>query len=466
MIKYCQNNKGIDAIIVHKIDRFSRNNIDFYAYKAILKKEGVKLLSVSENIDENPSGEFIENILIAMAQFYSSNLATEVLKGMKEKFERGEWPLKAPVGYKNIRDESGKAIIVEDESKSYIIKRLFELYATNNYSLQELSLEAARHGLLSRTNKPLSPEAIKKILKNKFYIGIMQLWNKEVKGKHKPLIDESLFNQVQTILANRSNNHDKNQNRDYLLRGLLYCLKCNRRLTAETHLRGEYYRCQNNLYAKCDSRYIPIKVLEDKIERIFSLLKPSEELKQLIRLEIEEVKNNILAKQKDEVNILKKKIAEYKAKIDTLVDNLASKTITGEVYERYAQKYEQIIKVSKDRLAVLEKDYTSNFDFIDKCLILISTISKLYSRLSFRQRKQLAKAIFKAIWVKDKNIKYIQLNSPFDFLLKDNIKKIKGIKFEHYPPKTTKVEKFEHLINAIYSPNANVILDLVKSIRI
>ncbi|MBS7611048.1 recombinase family protein [Candidatus Bathyarchaeota archaeon] len=79
----------MDAVIVHKIDRFSRNDIDFYAYKVILKKEGVRLLSVTENIDENPSGEFIKNALVAMAQFYSRNLAEEVLKGMMEKFGGG-----------------------------------------------------------------------------------------------------------------------------------------------------------------------------------------------------------------------------------------------------------------------------------------------------------------------------------------------------------------------------------------
>lgn len=71
MIKRCRKDKTIDAVIVHKIDRFSRNNIDFYAYKAILKKEGVRLLSVTENIDENPSGEFIENVLMAMALIVS-----------------------------------------------------------------------------------------------------------------------------------------------------------------------------------------------------------------------------------------------------------------------------------------------------------------------------------------------------------------------------------------------------------
>ncbi|MGQ9778023.1 MAG: recombinase family protein [Thermodesulfobacteriota bacterium] len=232
MIKRCQKDKSIDAVIVHKIDRFSRNNIDFYAYKAILKKEGVRLLSVTENIDENPSGEFIENVLVAMAQFYSRNLAGEVLKGMKEKFERGEWPVKAPIGYKNIRDEKGHSEIIEDRETSYLIKQLFRLYATGQYSLGSLSEEMGNRGLKTKNDKLLTPESIKGILKNKFYIGKMVMWNKEVQGKHKSIIDESLFNQVQNILSERKITQDKWQKRDFLLRGLVYCQSCKRRLTA------------------------------------------------------------------------------------------------------------------------------------------------------------------------------------------------------------------------------------------
>ncbi|MEM3423927.1 MAG: recombinase family protein [Nitrososphaeria archaeon] len=150
MIKRCQKDKSIDAVIVHKIDRFSRNNIDFYAYKAILKKEGVRLISVTENIDENPSREFIENVLVAMAQFYSRNLAEEVLKGMKEKFERGEWPVKAPMGYRNFRDEKGHSIVVEDKKTSYLIKQMFKLYATGQYSLGALAEEMSKRGLKAK----------------------------------------------------------------------------------------------------------------------------------------------------------------------------------------------------------------------------------------------------------------------------------------------------------------------------
>lgn len=58
------------------------------------------------------------------------------------------------------------------------------------------------------------------------------------------------------------------------------------------------------------------------------------------------------------------------------------------------------------------KDYCSNFDFIDKCMILASILSRLHKKFSFRQRKKLAKAIFKRIWVKNKEIRKIELNPP------------------------------------------------------
>ena len=62
------------------------------------------------------------------------------------------------------------------------------------------------------------------------------MWDKEVWGKHKPIIDESLFNQVQNILAERKITQDRRQKRDFL-RGLVYCLSFKRRLTAEVHQR-------------------------------------------------------------------------------------------------------------------------------------------------------------------------------------------------------------------------------------
>lgn len=469
MIKRCQKDKTIDAVIVHKIDRFSRNNIDFYAYKSILKKEGVRLLSVTENIGKTPSGEFIENALVAMAHFYSRNLAQEVLKGMKEKFRRGEWPVKAPIGYKNVRDERGHSRVVEDKDTSCLVKQMFKLYATGQYSLGSLSEEMGRRGLKSKSDKLLTPQRVKEILQHKFYVGKMEMWGEQVQGKHNPIIEESLFNQVQNILAERKITQDKYQKREFLLRGLLYCQNCKRRLTAEVHPRGEYYRCQSSINHECHEPYIPTESVENQIKTLYNLMEPSTKLLKLLKAEIEEVQRNFQAKSKNEILKLKRKVSENEAKMDALVDNLASKVITPEVYKKYSQKYQKEIKNAKDRLAVLEKDYSSNFDFIDKCMILASTISKLHKKFSFRQRKKLAKAIFKRIWVKERKIRKIVLNPPFDFLLKNQTRKIHSVfpdlKFEHYPLKSTEKEMFEHLVNSIESPSAPLVKSCMRELK-
>lgn len=468
MMKRCQKDKTINTVIVHKIDRFSRNNIDFFAYKAILKKEGIKLLSVSENIEDTPSGEFIENVLVAMAQFYSSNLAEETLKGLKEKFSRGEWPVTAPIGYKNVRDEKGHSTIEEDKDMSYFIKQMFNLYASGQYSLSSLSIELGNRGLKTKNGKFFSSERIKRILQNQFYIGKMRMWNKEVRGKHKPLIDKTLFSQVQKILTERKITQDKWQNRDFLLRGIVYCQNCKRRLTAEVHPRGDYYRCQSSVNHKCLEPYISTNLLESQIKKLYSLMEPPAKIIKLLKKEIKEVQNSYKAKSSHEISNLKRKIKKNETKMDTLVDNLATKTITPQVYKKYSQKYEKEIKNARDRLAVLERDYSTSFDFIDKCMILASSLPQLHKIFSFQQRKNLARAIFKRIWVKNKAIKKIELNPPFDFLLKDRYKKIKSgfpdLVFEHCPVKGTRKYMFEHLVNSIDSPIFPLIQNLISSV--
>jgi len=196
-------------------------------------------------------------------------------------------------------------------------------------------------------------------------------------------------------------------------------------------------------------------------------MEPSPKLLKLLRTEIEEVFRNFRAKSENEIANLKRKIAENEAKMDALVDNFASRVITPEVYKKYSQKYQREIKSARDRLAVLEKDYSSSFDFIDKCMILASTISRLHKRFSFRQRKKLARAIFKRIWVKNRKIRKIELNPPFDFLLRYQVRKIHSVfpnlKFEHYPLKSTREEMFEHLVKSIDASSTSLIESLMKA---
>jgi DNA invertase Pin-like site-specific DNA recombinase len=75
-----------DFAIVHKLDRFSRNRYDSAYYKRELKKNGVQLLSVLEQMDDSPESIILESVLEGMSEYYSKNLAREVMKGMNPGF--------------------------------------------------------------------------------------------------------------------------------------------------------------------------------------------------------------------------------------------------------------------------------------------------------------------------------------------------------------------------------------------
>lgn len=82
MIKFCENDTtGISMVIVHKLDRFSRDKYDSAMYKQKLKLKGIRVVSVLENLDNSPESLILESVIEGMAQYYSANLAREVAKG-------------------------------------------------------------------------------------------------------------------------------------------------------------------------------------------------------------------------------------------------------------------------------------------------------------------------------------------------------------------------------------------------
>ena len=70
----------VDCVIVHKVDRLARNRYDDAVITAQLQASGARLVSVTENIDETPSGLLLHGIMSSIAEFYSRNLANEVIK--------------------------------------------------------------------------------------------------------------------------------------------------------------------------------------------------------------------------------------------------------------------------------------------------------------------------------------------------------------------------------------------------
>lgn len=104
-------------------------------------KQGVVLSRESRS-----SETFIHGIKMLMAKNYIDNLSEEARKGMQEKAEQGIWPTKTPLGYRYITGPYGKKIIVTDPVVGPIVAKLFEWYASGQYSIREATVKARERG--------------------------------------------------------------------------------------------------------------------------------------------------------------------------------------------------------------------------------------------------------------------------------------------------------------------------------
>ena len=235
-----------DAVIVHKLDRFSRDRYDSAFYKRQLKKNGVRLISVLEPLDDSPESIILESVLEGMAEYYSRNLAREVMKGMKEtalqcKHTGG----RPPLGYDVANDKT--YIINEHEAR--IVRTIFEMYAAGK-GYSEIIHVLNSQGYKTQTGRPFGKNSIHDILKNEKYRGVY-IFNRsasKINGKrnhHKSKNEDEIIrieggmpriisDEIWEAVQKRMEKNKKGANSAkeiYLLSGLIYCGKCGDAMT-------------------------------------------------------------------------------------------------------------------------------------------------------------------------------------------------------------------------------------------
>ena len=275
MLALLAEHKDIDYVIVHKIDRLARNRADDVQIQLSIERSGARLVSVSESVDDTPSGRLVRNIMADLAEFYSANLSTEIIKGSVQKARLGGTPFKAPLGYANVRyfDEGGRDVrtVEVDEERAPFVRRAFHLFSTGEYSLKRLHDLLTAEGMTTRSGTPLSLSKFSALLRNRYYLGVVNYRGVEHPGKHPPLIETELFERVQVALNERDQYVLKPRRHHHYLRGLLNCGRCGARMQYTTGRgRGgeefDYYACLKRLRGRqCELPYLPAAEVEARI---------------------------------------------------------------------------------------------------------------------------------------------------------------------------------------------------------
>lgn len=232
------------GVVVYKLDRFARNRYDSATYKARLKKYGVRVISATENITDNPEGVLLESVLEGMAEFYSKELAQKVTRGMKESALKGNvCGGTTPLGYKV---ENKKLVI--DPPAAAIVKEAFTLYAEGR-PVHEICEIFNEKGYRTAKGAAFNKNSFKAMFSNERYTGVYTYGDLRVEGAVPQIIDPDLFETVsKRITLNKKAPARSKGNVDYLLTQKLYCGHCGAMMVGESGRSATgnvyyYYKC-------------------------------------------------------------------------------------------------------------------------------------------------------------------------------------------------------------------------------
>lgn len=340
-VKANAKREKITAILSHKLDRVCRNMRDAVRLQELEDTCGVQLAFVDNQFGPGAAGALSFNVMAAVAQYYSDNLRSEVLKGMDEKVRQG-WPTGlAPYGYMNVKHREEP--IVPHPDKSHTLIRMFELYASGGYTFKTLADQLEREGHVFRDSRArFSRCGLAWILANRFYIGELHRHGHVHEGRYQRLIDRPTFDACQDILNGR--NRRTGTPEHPLAGGLLRCAYCGQSITGERirrklsggsvreHL---YYRCANN-HPGPDHPRVRWKseVLEQAIvEDLGKMRLETPEVAAWFRATLQESVTDLTAHRRRQATSLTKRKSDLAIMQDRLLNAYLAGTVEVAVYK-------------------------------------------------------------------------------------------------------------------------------------
>ena len=339
--------KQFQFVLVYQLDRFARNRYDSATYKAILKKNGVRVLSALENISSDASGILVESILEGMAEYYSAELSQKIRRGMNLNAEKclatgGNVAL----GY---YVDANKQFQIDGES-AHIVRTVFEMYA-NGTSMAEIIRHLNSLQMKTSRGNEYNKNSIRRILTNKRYVGVYTYNDTEIEGGLPRIISDELFNKVQMMISkNRQAPARSKAKVEYILTTKLFCGLCKSAMTGSsgTGKSGKqynYYICVNAKKGECSKKPVSKDYIEDLVVNETRALLTNERIDQIAKDVVAFCKS-----ESDTTNLqrLKRLLNENKKATENLIKALEQGEITDIITDRIKQKKKEQEELEKE----------------------------------------------------------------------------------------------------------------------
>ena len=323
-------------ILVWKFSRFTRKREHAVAFKSMLRKRGIRVTSITEHADDSPTGKLMEAIIESLDEFYSENLAQEVLRGMREAASRGFWiGTYSPYGYRKVPVQDGakkRPKLELDPPADGVVRRIFQMALLGTSTL-DITKTLNREGIASPQRGRWTKTTIHRILTNETYTGTL-VWGTRAKDNVPPvrvdnafpaIISRDEFERVSAILGSKApaKIHPRRAASPYLLSGIVRCETCDKALTAHEAKSGQftYYVCHSLLkrgQGACDTPRLNSKRFERMIiDNIRENILTESNIRELVKLVNEEL-DSVIREQREKAEAVDEELNEIRRRLDRL----------------------------------------------------------------------------------------------------------------------------------------------------
>lgn len=404
------NEKRFEGIVVYQLDRFARNRQDSVTYRAILKKNGVKVLSAKENITEDASGIIVEAVLEGIAEYYSAELSQKVKRNLKLNAEHGFFNGGyAPLGYKVVEVDFNtykKKKLEIDPETAPIVKEIFEMRA-NDTNIMDIVDYLNGKGYKTIQGKEFKKTSLQQILRNKRYIGTSIYNDEEFPNTIPQIIELELFNKVQEIVdKHRYAPAISKAKEEYILTTKLFCGHCKEMMTgtcgtSQTGMIYYYYTCNGVKKNICNRKNVQKHYIEDIIVNKCRELLTDKTIK-MIANKVYEVcqKEN---SQSCLIKALEKEIKTLHKNIENLIIAIENGQNIDLINERLTQKRFELDKAQKQ----LEDEKSKLVNLTEEQIIFFLSQLKSKNINNLKYRKMLVNIFINRIYLYDDNLEII-----------------------------------------------------------
>ena len=321
-------------ILVWKFSRFTRKREHAVAFKSMLRRKGVRVVSITEHADDTPTGKLMEAIIESVDEFYSENLAQEVTRGMREAASRGFWiASRTPYGYNRVMVQDGakkRPTLELDPDASRVVKRIFEL-AEAGRGMTDITRTLNGEGIASPRGKLWGKTSVHAILKNEVYMGTL-VWG--AKDKAEPvrvdrafpsIVSKARFRRVSKLMRSRApkRSHPRRVGSSYLLSGLVRCKACNRALSGQDAKSGQfsYYVCQSIMKRgkdACETPRLNARRFEEMVVgKIRSNILTEGNIRALVKV-VDEEMDGVAREQRKRLQTIDSELDDVRLRLDRL----------------------------------------------------------------------------------------------------------------------------------------------------